>query len=107
MLRFRNKRLFIFLTGIIILVVLIGYSLSNRKQLTTPEQFIQDTIGWTQQAISLPVHYVKNVVKNVNEIKYTFEENKILKEKLAEYKGLIYEVQQLKKENEELRTILD
>lgn len=104
--RFRNKRLFILLTGMIVLVVLIGYSLSNRKQLTTPEQFIQDTIGWTQHKLSLPVTYVRDLMSNMDEIKNTFDENKILKEKLSEYKSLIYDVQQLKKENEELRDLL-
>src|SRR5699024_9231775 len=41
------------------------------------------------------------------DIKITYEENKVLKEKLAEYKTLVYEVNELDKENEELRKTLD
>jgi len=104
---FRNKRLFIILIGIILLVALIGYSLSDQKRLTMPEQFIKDSVGWVQQAIYFPANYVKNVVNNLRDLKHTYEENQVLKEKLAEYKTLIYEVQQLKKDNEELREIID
>lgn len=104
---FRNKRLFIILIGIILLVALIGYSLSDQKRLTMPEQFIKDSVGWVQQAVYFPANYVKNVVNNLRDLKHTYEENQVLKEKLAEYKTLIYEVQQLKKDNEELREIID
>lgn len=104
---FRNKRLFIILIGIILLVALIGYSLSDQKRLTMAEQFIKDSVGWVQQAVYFPANYVKNVVNNLRDLKHTYEENQVLKEKLAEYKTLIYEVQQLKKDNEELREIID
>lgn len=104
---FRNKKLFIVFLGIIVLIALIGYSLTSRDQLTTPEQFVKDTVGWTQQIFYVPIHYVRDTYTNLKELKNTFDENKILKEKIAEYRTLIYEVQQLKKENENLRKILD
>src|SRR5690625_3322032 len=104
---FQNKRLFIILIGIIILVALIGYSMRDQKNLTTPEQFIKDTVGWTQQIVYMPVNYVKDLIINIHELKDTYDENRILKEKLAEYKSLLYEVQHLKKDNEDLRKIVD
>lgn len=104
---FRKKRLFIILIGIIVLVALIGYSLQEREKLTTFEQFIKDTVGWAQNAIHMPVDYLTSIVSNIGDLKDTYQENQILKEKLAETKGLIYEVQEVKKENEELRQILD
>ena len=58
---FRNKRLFLILIGIIVLVVLIGYSLNSRDNLTAPEKFIQDSIGWSQNMIHAPVKYVSNL----------------------------------------------
>src|SRR5699024_8997 len=42
-----------------------------------------------------------------DDIKNTYDENKVLKERLAQYKGLIYEVQELENENKELRKTLD
>ncbi|WP_369813691.1 hypothetical protein [Halolactibacillus sp. JCM 19043] len=41
---FRRKRLFTILISLIILVGLIGYSLSNREELSSVEEFIQDTV---------------------------------------------------------------
>ena len=104
---FRNKRLFIILIGIIILVALIGFSLTDREKLSAPEQFIKDTVGWAQSAIYTPVSYVAGIFTNIGELKDTYNENKVLKEKLSQNKSLIYEVQELNKDNEELRKTLD
>ncbi|GIO27681.1 rod shape-determining protein MreC [Ornithinibacillus bavariensis] len=104
---FRKKRLFIILIGIIVLVVLIGYSLGNRSKLSIGEQFVSDVIGTVQNVISAPVKFVTNIVGNIGDVRDTYEENEVLREKLAQYKGLIYEVQEIKEENEELRKLLD
>ena len=104
---FRKKRLFTILIGIIVLVVMIGYSLGNRTNLTTGEQFVSDIIGMVQNVISTPVKYVTNIFDNIDDIRNTYDENQLLREKLAQYKGLIYEVQEIKEENTELREILD
>ncbi|WP_106497018.1 rod shape-determining protein MreC [Lentibacillus sp. Marseille-P4043] len=104
---FRKKRLFIILIGIIILVALIGYSLRDRENLSTPEQFIKDSVGWAQSVIHTPVKFLTNIFTNIDDLKDTYKENQLLKEKLSQYKGLIYEVQEIKTENEELRKTLD
>lgn len=104
---FRKKRLFIILIGIIILVALIGFSIRDRVNLTTAEQFVSDVIGVAQNVISTPVKYVAGIFENIDDIRNTYEENQILRERLAQYKGLIYEVQEIKDENEELRGLLD
>ncbi len=104
---FRNKRLFIFLIGFIILVVLIGYSLRDRVNVTFAEEFINDTVGWIQHAIHIPVNFTTEVITNIQDFRNTYEENQILKEQLSQYKGLVYDVQEIEKENEELRAALD
>lgn len=104
---FRKTRFFIILIGIIVLVALIGYSLNDRDKLSLPEQFINDTVGWAQRIVYAPVNYISNFISNVGDIKDTYDENRILKERLAQYKGLIYEVQELEKENDELRKAVD
>src|SRR5699024_12458249 len=60
-----------------------------------------------QRIVHTPVKYVSNFFSNIGDIKNTYDENKILKERLAQYKGLIYEVKELEKENEELRKSID
>ncbi|MFZ3576407.1 rod shape-determining protein MreC [Virgibacillus sp. DJP39] len=107
MLFFRKKRLFIILIGIIVLVVLIGFSLKGRDELTTPEQFIKDTVGWAQSVVHTPVNFVTNIFTNIDDLKDTYKENELLKEKLAQYRSLIYEVQEIKEDNEKLRETLD
>lgn len=104
---FRKKSLFILLIGIILLVVLVGYSLSDREELSTPEKFVMDTVGWVQSIINKPISLVVNTFSNIEDIKHTYEENEILRGKLSEYKTLVYDVQEIEKENEELRKALD
>ncbi|WP_249870969.1 rod shape-determining protein MreC [Oceanobacillus saliphilus] len=103
---FRNKRLFILLIGFIVLVALIGYSLGERNNLTTAEKFINDAVGWSQNIIHTPVAFVTGIATNVRDFKNTYEENQLLKEQLSQYKSLIYEVQEIEDENEELRELL-
>ncbi|WP_042223333.1 rod shape-determining protein MreC [Oceanobacillus manasiensis] len=103
----RRRKLFIFLIGFIVLVALIGYSLRDRTNLTIAEQFIHDTVGFAQKIVHTPVNFITEIFTNIDDLRDTYTENQVLKEKLAEYKGLIYEVQGLKEENEELREIAD
>lgn len=104
---FRRKSLFVILIGIILLVVFVGYSMSNKDKVSIPEKFLMDSVGWVQNMIDLPVTYFVQTFSNIDHMKKTYEENKLLREKLAEYKTLIYEVQELEKENKELREVLD
>lgn len=104
---FRRKSLFVILIGIILLVVFVGYSMSNKDKVSIPEKFFMDSVGWVQNMIDLPVTYFVQTFSNIDHMKKTYEENKLLREKLAEYKTLIYEVQELEKENKELREVLD
>lgn len=104
---FLNKRLIILLISIIILVALIGFSLKDRENLTWPEQFIKDTTGFVQNAVSRPVNYVAGFFENVQDLQNTYNENKELKTRLDDLARLESEVQRLKKDNTELREILD
>ncbi len=54
-----------------------------------------------------PVYYVRDVIGNIDEMKQVYEENQQLKENLSTYQQKLYEVQELTKENEELKAVLD
>lgn len=103
----RKKRLFVLLIGFIVLVVLIGFSLRDRENLTAVEDFLNDSVGFVQSIIHTPVNYVTGFFSNLHDIRDTYEQNELLKEKIAEYSGLIYEVQELREENEELRSTME
>lgn len=100
---FSNKRLIILLVCIIILVALIGYSMSERRSLSWPEQFISDSVGLVQSAFSRPAHFVAGFFENVNDMRNIYEENRILKSHLDEYAVLQVEVNELRRQNEELK----
>lgn len=93
---FLNKRLILLLVSMIVLVALIGFSLKDR-QLTWPEQFLKDTTGFVQLIFHKPAQLVAGFFENINDIKNTYKENKLLKERLEEYVTLEAQVQTLKK----------
>lgn len=103
---FRNKRLFIFLIGFILLVALVGYTFRDRLNVTFAEELMNDTVGWIQYIIHTPVDFTTNVITNIQDFRNTYEENQVLKEQLSQYRGLVYEVQEVNKENAELRDVL-
>lgn len=104
---FRNKRLILILISFILLVALIGFSMRDRDNLTFPEEFLKDTTGWIQTAFHTPVQFVTGIFDNIEDIQNTYQQNELLKSRLADFKGLLYEVQALRKENEELRSTLE
>lgn len=104
---FKRKSLFVILIGIILLGSLIGYSLTKKNEVSTLEKFVMDSVGWIQNIAFQPVTYVTNFFGNIGDIKQTYDENKILREKIVEYKSLVYEIQELEKENDNLRNMLD
>lgn len=103
---FLNKRLIILLVSIILLVALIGFSLRERTRLTWPEQFVKDTTGWVQSLVSKPAHFVAGFFGNLQDLQNTYEENKQLKTRVDKVVSLESQVQELKKENKDLRDTL-
>ena len=103
---FLNKRLIILLVSLIVLVALIGFSLKERQELTWPEQFVKDTSGFVQSVFYRPAHYVAGFFENVNHLKNTYDENKLLRARLEEYAILETKVQRLEQENDEIREVL-
>src|SRR4051794_38123262 len=103
---FLNKRLIVLLVSIIVLVALIGFSLRERSKLSWPEQFVKDTTGWVQSLVSKPAHFVEGFFENLQDLQNTYDENKELKARMDNLVSLESQVQDLKKDNTELRDIL-
>lgn len=103
---FLNKRLIVLLVSIIVLVALIGFSLRERSKLSWPEQFLKDTAGLVQSLVSKPVHLVAGFFENLQDLQNTYEENKELKSRLEKLVSLEAQVNELEKDNNELRDIL-
>src|SRR5690625_7915980 len=104
---FRKKSLFVILIRVILLVVLVSYSITDRDQLSKPEKFFMDSVGWVQSVINKPVSYTVNMFNSVGEIKNTYDEKKVLRVKLAVFKTLIYDVKTIYKEIEDLHEVVE
>jgi len=104
---FSNKRLIVLLVSIILLVALIGYSMSDRRSLTWPEQFMKDSVGWVQTVFKQPALYVAGFFENVYEMKNLYEENQVLKEHLDNYAKIAVEVNVLRLQNKDLKETID
>src|SRR5690625_3054917 len=94
---FHKRRFFILLIGIIILIALIGYSLSDRENLTTPEQFIKDTVGWAQNVFHTPDKFFTNIFGNIDDLQNTYQIKKYINNIIKIYKKNIKKYQKLKK----------
>lgn len=103
---FLNKRLIILLVSIIILVSLIGFSLRDRENISRPEQFIKDVVGFGQSLVSKPAQEVAGFFGNIKDLQNTYTENKKLKVRLEGLAKLEKELSDLKRDNEELRDVL-
>lgn len=104
---FSNKRLIILMVSIIILVALVGYSLSDREKVTWPEQFLRDTVSWVETLFSRPAQFVAGFFENIQELHSIYEENKVLKARLEEYAQVAVDRNLLRSENETLRKMLN
>ncbi|MBB5174386.1 rod shape-determining protein MreC [Texcoconibacillus texcoconensis] len=104
---FSNKRLIVLLVCIVILVGLIGYSMSERRSMTWPEQFIVDSVGWVQSVFSQPAHMVAGFFDTIEDIRNVYEENQALKAQLDDYATVSVEVDELRRQNDQLKESLD
>lgn len=103
---FSNKRLIALLLSIILLVALIGFSLRERSQPSWPEQFVKDTASLAQNLVSKPVQYVSGFFGNLQDLQNTYQENKQLKTRVDKIVSLEAQVQNLEKDNKQLRDVL-
>ncbi|MCL1630513.1 rod shape-determining protein MreC [Sporolactobacillus sp. CPB3-1] len=103
---FSNKKLIILLTSLIILIALISYSLRQGNRSTWTEQFVQDVIGGFQYVVSVPARYAAGFFQNVNDIERAYQENKKLKENLANYASVEQENRDLAAQNKELKALI-
>ncbi len=104
---FTNKRLIILLGSIIILVAMIGFSLRDRDNITWPEKFVKDVTGFGQNIVSKPADAVESFFEDVRRLRNTYEENEKLRTHLQKLAQLESDVARLKKDNAELRKVLE
>ena len=103
---FSNRKLIGFLLGIMLFVALMGLTVSERTQLTWPEKFLRDTIGWIQDVFHTPVAAVSGFFGEWFDILDVHEENRELRKSLNEFARDYNRLNQLEAENIRLQKAL-
>lgn len=104
---FNRNRMLIVLFGIVLLIALIGFSLSDRDSTTKAEQFTGDTVAATQKVVDAPFSFIGNIFSSITGSFSALEENEALKEQLDMLPQLQADNERLAAENEELRESLE
>ncbi|AZK46496.1 rod shape-determining protein MreC [Paenibacillus lentus] len=80
-----NKRLFILLMGLIFFIAIMGFTLGPRTNLSWPEKFVKDTVGFVQSIFYRPTSYIAGLIEDVSNLRALQEENERLKIALSHY----------------------
>ncbi|WP_051251296.1 rod shape-determining protein MreC [Paenibacillus harenae] len=99
----RNKRMFMLMIGFILFIAVIGFSLSDRKELTWPEKFLKDTAAYVQQWFYKPAGYIAGFFEDIRNLRIVYEENEQLRLTAAAYARDKIEYNFVEKENKRLK----
>nr|WP_280521415.1 rod shape-determining protein MreC [Paenibacillus mangrovi] len=80
-----NKRLFVILIALVMFIALMGFTLGPRANLSWPEKFLRDTVGFVQNIFYKPAGYVAGLFKDIGNMRDIYKENEQLKIALAQY----------------------
>lgn len=97
----------VILFGIIILILFIGFSMTDRESTTKAEQFTGDTVAASQSIIGAPVQFVSNIFSNFTGLFGASNENEALKSQLEMLPQMYSDIERLEAENEKLRDALE
>ncbi|MFF2480552.1 rod shape-determining protein MreC [Paenibacillus sp. NPDC058071] len=100
---FRNKRMFMLMIGFILFIAVIGFSLSDRKELTWPEKFLGDSVGYVQQWFYKPAGMIAGFFEDIRNLRTIHEENEQLRLTAAAYARDKINYNFIQQENERLQ----
>lgn len=104
---FGNKRLIAILIGLIVLIAVMGATLKERPVPTWPERFAKDSVSFVQGIFYKPTAMLSGFFDNIKHIYNVYDENKVLKSQLDQHAKLQVEVEALRRENKQLRSMMD
>lgn len=76
---FRRRKLIVLLTGLIIIVALIGYSMRTESNTNIVSEFVLDTVGFFQNIIYTPINLVMDVIEDIDDVQDVYEQNEHFK----------------------------
>lgn len=100
---FSNKRLFILLITLVLFIVVMGFSLATRKNLSWPENFLRDTTGFVQKMFYKPAGYVAGLFEDIANLNDLAKENEQLRIMAAQYARDKAQYNFIQAENDDLK----
>ena len=103
----RNKKLIITLLVLILFFVILGVSIRGRSESAWYQDVTRDVVGTFQRVFAVPIGWMDSTVSSISDVRDIYEENRQLKEHLAKYAEVSVEADDLRRENEELRKMVE
>lgn len=98
--------MFTLMIGFILCIAVIGFSLSDRKELTWPEKFVKDSAAYVQQWFYKPAGYIAGFFEDIGNLRTIYEENEQLRITAAAYARDKINYNFIEKENERYKAEL-
>ncbi|MBX5437206.1 MAG: rod shape-determining protein MreC [Alicyclobacillaceae bacterium] len=102
-----NRRLFIVLASLILLIVVAGLTMPAAGGAAWPERAVMDVENAIGGLIYRPVSQVTSFLSGIHDLRQMYEENARLKSELQNYAWLQSQYEDLKSENAQLRQMVD
>ncbi len=93
--------------GFILFIAVIGFSLSDRKELTMPEKFLGDSVGFAQSLFYKPAGIIAGFFEDIRNLRTIHEENEQLKLLAAAYARDKINYNFIEQENKRFKEELD
>lgn len=77
--------MFMLMIGFILFIAVIGFSLSDRKELSWPEKFLKDSAAYVQQWFYKPAGLIAGFFEDISNLRTIHEENEQLRLTAAAY----------------------
>ncbi|SDW26114.1 rod shape-determining protein MreC [Marininema mesophilum] len=100
---FANRRLFVLLIAVILLIVTVGMTRGERDSLTWPEAGVKNGFAWINGLFSAPTYAITNWFSEWGKVGELSDENRQLKKKANSYLQIKSKMATLKRENEQLK----
>ncbi|MFD2116477.1 rod shape-determining protein MreC [Paenibacillus yanchengensis] len=102
----RNKRVIMLMIGVILFVAGIGYSITDRGELSLPEKIMKDTSAFVQQWFYKPAGHIAGFFSDIRNLRDIHQENERLRLTVAAYTRDKVHYNFTQKENERLKDML-
>ncbi|REE69501.1 rod shape-determining protein MreC [Paenibacillus taihuensis] len=103
----RNRRMFVLMIVFILFVAVMGFSITDRKKLTWPENFALDSTSFVQQWLYRPAGYVAGLFQDLSNLHNIYKENEELRIAAAAYARDSIKFNMIDRENKRLQEKLN